>query len=202
MSHKLRISLVALCLAVLPACFGQISEHPGSLRFAFEVRPGSPEHDDAFSSGYGDKSKDDPHCPSGLHSAECLTFHYTIHNLNEQTVLLLTTSCSRTSIFVEYRRDDDSWKSLPMPMWTCRSNGIVQQKIEAGDSFDGAFTLRHLKAGWDTTPLQEAATYHFRFTLSPDACVAASDGKSCVGPLERPTSVIATEVVVNADAAY
>jgi hypothetical protein len=143
----------------------------------------------------------DPMCPEGTRSAECVTFHYIIHNKGARPVRHGRLSCSGSDILPEYRSEAGTWTSLSELPWICNSNIYLERIIPAGGSIDGYFTLRHLTPGWNTNPLRAAGTYSLRFTFAPNVCVASPDGRFClVHPKEQPVAV-SPEVIVHATAA-
>jgi hypothetical protein len=143
----------------------------------------------------------DPHCPAGTRSAECITFHYVIHNNGPRPARHARFTCSGDDIVPEYRSETRSWTKLDPTIWSCTANILFERIIPAGGSIEGYFTLRHLTPGWNTNPLRAAGTYSFRFTFIPNACVASPDGSFCLArPKEQPAA-LSSEVTVNATAA-
>ena len=143
----------------------------------------------------------DPHCPAGTRSAECITFHYVIHNNGPRAVRHGRDSCGADDISPEYRKETEPWSKLPPALGVCTATLYYERPIPAGGFIDGYFTLRHLAPSWNTNPIRTAGTYSFRFTFIPNVCIASPDGSFCLARSQRQPAVLSPEVTVDATTA-
>jgi|SRR6516165_6189831 len=162
----------------------------GNVNFALEVTVASAE-----------RAKAEADTQRGCTAAEnenvdCTVFHYVVRNLAARPVRNATLTCSDTSIGPEYRFEGSPWKSIQYRLWECASNRLVETEIPSGGTLEGAFTLRTLRPGFDTSSLQAPGEYQLRFTFSPHACIASPDASFCLTRPDRQPTATSKELTL------
>lgn len=154
----------------------------GGLKFTFEVTAATNQPPEAQDGRPSD-------CAEESASVDCAVFHYVIRNLGDRPIRNVTASCSDDSIRPEYRFAGSLWNPIPYRLWSCTMNMTVERGILPGGTAEGAFTLRTLLPGYDTSSLQAPGEYQLRFTFYPAACIASPDASFCLTPLQRAPTV-------------
>lgn len=155
----------------------------GELKFAFDVTVHNGPPDEALASSWAAAR-----CPAqGSTNIDCTVFDYVIRNLGSRAVRNATFSCSDSDIRAEYAVSDGAWKPVPVKLWACWNNYLVETKILPGGEIKGEFMLTTLAPPYSTVALRAAGQYQLRFIFEPRACIASPDASFClVRPKKQP----------------
>jgi hypothetical protein len=126
-------------------------------------------------------------------------FHYTIHNLGADPIMISHNDCGDDWIKPEYRPRGGDWRPIPRipgPFDYCTLNAEKVQEILPGRTAEGDFSLATLSGSYSTAELNGTGGYQLRFGLLPHACVAPPDESYCVARLDKQEPVLSNEIHV------